>query len=233
MGTDLSHTPGRRRRGRLPGHGRHARPRHPASSCRGSPTSPPASPTSSATAHRSRPTCAAWCAARGERSPSSASPPKIGPELEFFLLEPDGEGGWRRHVDNLSMVYTVGPQADPQGVVKALLEGCAALGLGAIAVQPRVHEQPVRDQPARGDAARRRRPRLPLQGRGQGLRRPARAAGDVHGQAVQRPGRIRDAPAHLARARGRRTAPATPTTRPGSRPRCATSSAACSTTPRR
>jgi glutamine synthetase len=58
---------------------------------------------------------------------------KVGPELEFFLLESDGEGGWRRHVDNLSMVYTVGPQADPQGVVKALLEGCAALGLGAIA----------------------------------------------------------------------------------------------------
>ena len=58
---------------------------------------------------------------------------KIGPELEFFLLEPDGEGGFRRHVDTLSMVYTVGPQADPQGVVKSLLEGCAALGLGAIA----------------------------------------------------------------------------------------------------
>jgi glutamine synthetase len=58
---------------------------------------------------------------------------KIGPELEFFLLEPDGEGGWRRHVDTLSMVYTVGPQADPQGVVKALLEGCATLGLDAFA----------------------------------------------------------------------------------------------------
>ncbi len=58
---------------------------------------------------------------------------KIGPELEFFLLEPDGEGGWRRHVDNLSMVYTVGPQADPQGVFRGLLEACAALGIGAIA----------------------------------------------------------------------------------------------------
>jgi glutamine synthetase len=58
---------------------------------------------------------------------------KIGPELEFFLLEPDGDGGWHRHVDNLSMVYTVGPQADPQGVLRALLEHCAALGLGAIA----------------------------------------------------------------------------------------------------
>ena len=58
---------------------------------------------------------------------------QIGPELEFFLCEPDGDGGWRRHVDNLSMVYTVGPQADPQGVLKGLLEGCHALGIGAFA----------------------------------------------------------------------------------------------------
>ena len=58
---------------------------------------------------------------------------KIGPELEFFICEPDEDGGWRRHVDNLSMVYTVGPQADPQGVLKALLEACAALNLGAFA----------------------------------------------------------------------------------------------------
>src|SRR5690606_4463502 len=58
---------------------------------------------------------------------------KIGPELEFFLCEPDGEGGWRRHLNELSMVYTVGPQADPQGILKSLLDGCAALGIGAIA----------------------------------------------------------------------------------------------------
>ena len=58
---------------------------------------------------------------------------KVGPELEFFLCEPDGRGGWRRHLDALSMVYTVGPQADPQGVLKSLLDGCAALGIGAIA----------------------------------------------------------------------------------------------------
>lgn len=57
----------------------------------------------------------------------------VGPELEFFVCEPDGAGGWQRHVDNLSMVYTVGPQADPQGVLKDLLDGCARLGIGAIA----------------------------------------------------------------------------------------------------
>ncbi len=31
------------------------------------------------------------------------------------------------------MVYTVGPQADPQGIFRGLLEACAALGIGAIA----------------------------------------------------------------------------------------------------
>ena len=42
--------------------------------------------------------------------------PIVGPELEFFLCErdPAAPGGIRRRVDRLSMVYTVGPQADPE-----------------------------------------------------------------------------------------------------------------------
>ncbi len=61
--------------------------------------------------------------------------PIVGPELEFFLCEPDPDtpGGWRRYVDNLSMVYTVGRQADPRGVVREMLEGFAALGLRTFA----------------------------------------------------------------------------------------------------
>lgn len=58
---------------------------------------------------------------------------KIGPELEFFLCERDEAGGWRRHVDNLSMVYTVGPQADPGGLLKRMLDACSELNIGAIA----------------------------------------------------------------------------------------------------
>lgn len=58
---------------------------------------------------------------------------KIGPELEFFLCERDESGAWRRHVDNLSMVYTVGPQADPAGLLKRMLDACSALEIGAIA----------------------------------------------------------------------------------------------------
>jgi glutamine synthetase len=37
-------------------------------------------------------------------------------------------------VDNLSMVYTVGPQADPDGVVRKMTEGLAQLGLEVFAV---------------------------------------------------------------------------------------------------
>jgi glutamine synthetase len=61
--------------------------------------------------------------------------PVIGPELEFFLCEPDpaAPGGWRRYVDALSMVYTVGRQADPRGVVREMLEGFSALGLRTFA----------------------------------------------------------------------------------------------------
>ena len=62
--------------------------------------------------------------------------PIVGPELEFFLLERDAEAprGYRRHVDQLSMIYTVGPQADPGGVVRGMTESLAASGLEASAV---------------------------------------------------------------------------------------------------
>jgi glutamine synthetase len=61
--------------------------------------------------------------------------PVIGPELEFFLCErdPDAPGGVRRYVDNMSMVYTVGRQADPRGISGQLLGHCADLGIGAFA----------------------------------------------------------------------------------------------------
>jgi glutamine synthetase len=62
--------------------------------------------------------------------------PVVGPELEFFLVErdPAAPNGIRRRVDTLSMVYTVGPQADPGGVVRGMTEGLAQLGLGVFAV---------------------------------------------------------------------------------------------------
>jgi len=61
--------------------------------------------------------------------------PIVGPELEFFLVvrDPAVPHGVRRHVDNLSMVYTVGPQADPDGLVRRMTEQIAELDLGVFA----------------------------------------------------------------------------------------------------
>jgi glutamine synthetase len=62
--------------------------------------------------------------------------PVVGPELEFFLVvrDPAAPNGVRRHIDNLSMVYTVGPQADPNGLVRRMTEQIAELGIGVFAV---------------------------------------------------------------------------------------------------
>ena len=62
--------------------------------------------------------------------------PIVGPELEFFLVErdPSAPRGVRRRVDNLSMVYTVGPQADPDAIVRSMTEALAQIGLEAFAV---------------------------------------------------------------------------------------------------
>lgn len=59
----------------------------------------------------------------------------VGPELEFFLVAPDAatERGIRRHVDRESMVYTVGPQVDPRGIVRGMTEALSGLGLGTLA----------------------------------------------------------------------------------------------------
>jgi glutamine synthetase len=61
--------------------------------------------------------------------------PIVGPELEFFLFEHDADapGGLRRYVDHLSMVYTVGPQADPRGIVRTMNEALAGMGMGTFA----------------------------------------------------------------------------------------------------
>lgn len=62
--------------------------------------------------------------------------PIVGPELEFFLLTRDAEAprGLRRHVDNPSMVYTVGPQSDPGGLVRRMTEQLSEMGLQVLAV---------------------------------------------------------------------------------------------------
>jgi len=61
--------------------------------------------------------------------------PIVGPELEFYLCQPDPSAptGYRRYVDNPSHVYTVGHVADPRGVLTRMLHACVDMDLGAIA----------------------------------------------------------------------------------------------------
>jgi len=62
--------------------------------------------------------------------------PVVGPELEFYLCREDplDPAKVTRYVDRLSMVYTVGPQADPDGTVRTLTEMLSQLGMETFAV---------------------------------------------------------------------------------------------------
>jgi glutamine synthetase len=62
--------------------------------------------------------------------------PILGPELEFYLCEPevDSPSGFRPYASQESPVYTVGPQADPRGTLSRMLDASIELGLGAVAL---------------------------------------------------------------------------------------------------
>ncbi|MBA2514676.1 MAG: glutamine synthetase, partial [Solirubrobacterales bacterium] len=62
--------------------------------------------------------------------------PILGPELEFYLCEPDpgGPRGYRPYAGQDSPVYTVGAQADPKGTLSRMLDASVELGLGAVAL---------------------------------------------------------------------------------------------------
>jgi glutamine synthetase len=61
--------------------------------------------------------------------------PVLGPELEFYLCEPDDTDprGFCRYGKHDSHVYTVGFNADPRGILERMLQTCVDLGLGALA----------------------------------------------------------------------------------------------------
>jgi glutamine synthetase len=62
--------------------------------------------------------------------------PIVGPELEFYLCEPDAADprGFRPYAAHDSPVYTVGGIADPDGVLGRMLDASVALGLEAVAL---------------------------------------------------------------------------------------------------
>ena len=118
--------------------------------------------------------------------------PIVGPELEFFVLERDASAptGWRRYGEATGNVYVAGLKGDPENILLRALRQLSALRAGRRGRQPRVLQRPVRDQPLALRRAGRRRPGVPLQDADQGARPAERQAGDVHGQAVQRRGRL-------------------------------------------
>jgi Glutamine synthetase, catalytic domain len=61
--------------------------------------------------------------------------PVVGPELEFYLCEPDPDrpGRYRPYAGQDSAVYTVGDIADPNGTLARLLDAAVELELGATA----------------------------------------------------------------------------------------------------
>jgi len=61
--------------------------------------------------------------------------PVVGPELEYFLCEPDpaNEGGWRRYADAPGNVYTAGQRGDSEGHLVRTLRHLRDLQVGVIA----------------------------------------------------------------------------------------------------
>jgi glutamine synthetase len=62
--------------------------------------------------------------------------PIVGPELEFYLCEPDAADprGFRPYAVQDSPVYTVGHVADPRATLTRMLDATVALGLEAVAL---------------------------------------------------------------------------------------------------
>jgi len=53
----------------------------------------------------------------------------IGPELEFFVCESDGAGGWKRYSDYPGNVYVVGRKGDPKALLIKMLRYLRDTGL--------------------------------------------------------------------------------------------------------
>lgn len=54
--------------------------------------------------------------------------PKVGIELEAYVLQPDGNGGWERWQTPRSMVYGTGKAADPDGLIDDIMRTAWASG---------------------------------------------------------------------------------------------------------
>ncbi|MFF5139522.1 glutamine synthetase family protein [Streptomyces sp. NPDC013157] len=67
-----------------------------------------------------------------ERCREHGLSPVVGPELEYFLCEPDPGGGWRRYGSTPGAVYTAGLRADPGNHLLRTLRQVRDLRIGVL-----------------------------------------------------------------------------------------------------
>ncbi|MGW1618218.1 glutamine synthetase family protein [Streptomyces sp. NPDC002172] len=67
-----------------------------------------------------------------ERCGEHGLSPVVGPELEYFLCEPDPGGGWRRYGSTPGVVYTAGLRADPGNHLLRTLRQVRDLRIGVL-----------------------------------------------------------------------------------------------------
>ncbi|MFK0286117.1 glutamine synthetase family protein [Streptomyces sp. NPDC090499] len=67
-----------------------------------------------------------------ERCREHGLSPVVGPELEYFLCEPDPAGGWRRYGSVPGVVYTAGLRADPDNHLLRTLRHARDLRIGVL-----------------------------------------------------------------------------------------------------
>ncbi len=116
---------------------------------------------------------------------------KVGIELEAFVMQPDGRGGWTEWDTPTAYVYGTGPAVDPVGLLDDVMRTAAACRLPIESINSE-YDTPQFELTlvyARGDRGRRRR--LPVQADGARAGGPARPAAHLHRQAVRRPRRQR------------------------------------------
>ena len=113
---------------------------------------------------------------------ASGLDPIVGPELEFFLVQLDpAKHGIRRRVDQAEHGLHGRAAGGPDGIVRTC-QGTGAARGGGPRLHPRVHEQPVRDQPASHRCAAGRRSSVPPEVGRQGHRGAARLVATFMGR---------------------------------------------------
>ena len=55
--------------------------------------------------------------------------PQVGLELEAYVIEPDGDGGWQAQETPSAFVYGTGPLTDPTGLIPDILDRAEASGI--------------------------------------------------------------------------------------------------------